>query len=450
MLKTNRREFLKSTAVAGAGIVIMSNLKAGESPNEKINFAAIGVSGKGSSDSADAANSGNLVAICDVDSGRLGGAKNRYKDAVEFTDFREMFEKMGDKIDAFTCSTPDHMHAAACLLGMRLGKHCFCQKPMTRTIYEARLLTQTAKENRCCTQMGNHGTAFDSLRYCESLIKSGFLGDVQEVHVWCNRPIWPQGKPRPESAPAPANLDWDKWLGVAPERPYAPGYHPFAWRGWWDFGTGALGDMACHQFNMPYAACDLADPVSVQATTSGHNFDSYPSWSIIEFLFPATDKRGPVKAYWTDGGKKIDEKKMEKIGPIGSSGTLIIGSKATLFAPGDHVGEVTIKDAKTFETIKNPECEFDRSPGHFQEWVNHIKGGFDSKPGKANFISYAGKLTETILLGNLAVYGAPEPDVQGELVQWDAANLKITNDPKNKAALEQIVHPKYRGEYRLD
>lgn len=450
MLKTTRRNFLASTAVAGAGIVLMSDLMAAESPNEKINFAAVGVTGKGSSDTADAANSGNLVAICDVDKGRLAGAKNRYKDAVEFNDFREMFDKMGDKIDAFTCSTPDHMHTPTSLYGMRLGKHCFCQKPMTRCIYEARMMAKIAKENKCCTQMGNQGTANEMLRRCEALCKAGYLGDLVEAHVWSNRPVWPQGKDRPEPAQCPENLNWPLWLGVAPERPYANGYHPFAWRGWWDFGSGALGDMACHTFNMPYAACQLADPVSVQAVTSGHNYDSLPSWSIITFQFPEIASRKAVKAFWYDGGKKPTCDIAQKIGVNSGSGALIIGTKAIILSTDDYCGNATLFDAKTLEKIDMPNVEFDRSPGHFKEWVDHIKNGFDSKPGKSNFITYAGKLTETILLGNLAVYGAPEKEVQGELVEWDAANMKITNNPKNKAELEKLVKPTYRGEYRLD
>ncbi len=451
MLKTTRRNFLKSTAVAGAGIVLVSDLRAGESPNEKINFASIGISGKGASDTNDAANSGNLVAICDTDSKKLAGAKKRYENATEFTDFREMFDKMGDKIDAFTCSTPDHMHAPASLMGMRLGKHCFCQKPMTRTIYEARLMAKVAAENKVCTQMGNQGTAQNELRICESLCKAGLLGDLLEAHVWTNRPIWPQGGGRPASKECPKELSWDLWLGVAPERPYADGYHPFKWRGYWDFGTGALGDMACHTFNMPYAACGLADPTSVVATTSGHNYETLPSWSIIEFQFPETASRKAVKAFWYDGGKKIPAEKMEGFAPVSNTGSCIFGTKAVLFSPGDYCNGVQIFDAKTKAPIAIPaDIEYEKSPGHFQEWVNHIKGGFDSKPAKSNFITYAGKLTETILLGNLAVYGAPEKEVKGELVAWDAANMKITNNPKGKQAMEQLVKPTYRGTYRMN
>ena len=451
MLKTSRRNFLKSTAVAGAGVILMHNLASGESPNEKINFAAIGVSGKGGSDTADAANSGNLVAICDTDANKRRGALKRYGDLPEFSDFREMFDKMGDKIDAFTCSTPDHMHAPACLMGMRLGKHCFCQKPMTRTIYEARMMAKVAKENKCCTQMGNQGTANKYLRICEALCKIGFLGDLLEAHVWTNRPIWPQGGGRPDPKPVPDFLDWEHWLGVAPERPYADGYHPFSWRGYWDFGTGALGDMACHTFNMPYAACKLADPSSVVATTSGHNYETMPQWSIIEFQFPETADRKAVKAFWYDGGKKMPAEKLEGFATLPNTGSCIFGTKIIMLAGGDYCDQLSLFDAKTKEKVEIPaDLEWEQSPGHFQEWVNHIKGGFDSKPGHSNFITYASKLTETILLGNLAVYGAPEKEVKGELVEWDAANLKITNNPKGKDKMELLVKPQYRGNYRLD
>jgi len=214
-------------------------------------MASVGIGGKGSSDSNDAGRSGEMVAICDTDTGRLDGAAKRFEGAKKFTDFRVMLEEMGDKIDAVTVSTPDHTHAPAALMAMRMGKHCFCQKPLTHSIYEARLLGEVAREKGVATQMGNQGTAGSGLRKA-------------------------QGGDRPTPQPVPENLKWDLWLGPAPERPYGPGYHPFAWRGWWDFGTGALGDMACHTMNMPYAGLDLRDPISVQAETSDHNGDSYP------------------------------------------------------------------------------------------------------------------------------------------------------------------------------
>ncbi|MFH1269121.1 MAG: Gfo/Idh/MocA family oxidoreductase, partial [Planctomycetota bacterium] len=274
--RTTRRRFLETTAATGVGFWVAGGLRAQESdsPNERIGMASVGIGGKGSSDSADAGASGEMVAICDIDTQRLEAAQKRFPKAKAFTDFRKMLEEMEGSIDAVTVSTPDHCHAPAALMAMRMGKHCFCQKPMTRSIYEARLMGQVAKEKGVATEMGNQGTAENGLREAASLVKAGALGAVSEAHVWTNRPIWPQGGGRPEPEQCPDNIKWDLWLGPAPERPYAKGYHPFAWRGWWDFGTGALGDMACHTLNMPFAACDLRDPISVQAVTSGHNKDS--------------------------------------------------------------------------------------------------------------------------------------------------------------------------------
>jgi predicted dehydrogenase len=440
--RTTRRRFLQSTAATGVGLCIVTGLQAKESPNERIGMASVGIGGKGSSDSADAGNNGDMVAICDVDTNRLQAAQNRFPKAKLFTDFRKMLEEMDKSIDAVTVSTPDHNHAPAGLMAMRMGKNCFCQKPMTHSIYEARLMAKVAKEKGVATEMGNQGTAERGLREAAAVVKAGALGTVKEVHVWTNRPIWPQGGPRPKPEECPEFLKWKEWIGPAPFRPYAPGYHPFAWRGWWDFGTGALGDMACHTMNMPYAALDLRDPVSVQAVTSGHNKDSYPKWSIITYEFPATDSRPGLKMFWYDGGKRPDKELIGGETPSGS-GCAIIGEKATIYSPNDY-GAVY----KIIGGIEKPKVEFERSPGHFEEWVRAIKGG---KPAMSNFPDYASSLTETVLLGNLAVWvaagtGAEGETVEGEKVEWDAKNLKA----KNVAGLETIIKPVYGEGYTLD
>jgi predicted dehydrogenase len=437
---TNRRQFLQTTAVAGLGFWVAGGVQAKDtkSPNERIAMASIGIGGKGSSDSSDAANFGDMVAICDVDEGTLNAGKTRFPKAKVYTDFRKLLDEMGKSIDAVTVSTPDHNHAAASLMAMRMGKHCFCQKPLTHTIYEARMMAQVAAEKKLATQMGNQGTANDSLRKAAAVIKSGVLGTVKEVHVWTNRPIWPQGGPRPTPVAVPATLDWESWVGSAPMRPYADGYHPFAWRGWWDFGTGALGDMACHTVNMPYMALNLRDPVSVQAECSGHNKDSYPKWSIINFDFPALGDRPAVKLFWYDGGKRPDEKLIDGK-KMSASGSLVIGDKGKLYAPGDYAeGDLILLGGPEMPEVKWPE-----SPGHFEEWVQAIKTG---KPATAmsNFATYSGGLTETILLGNLAVWVAAEG--KGEKVEWDAKNMKSTNI----AGLEPIIKPTYRAGYKLD
>ena len=429
--QTDRRKFLQTTAAVGVGYFVAGNLQAQESksPNERIQFACIGIGGKGSSDSGDAANHGDVVAFCDVDRNRITGAKNRFKGAEAFTDYREMLDKLGDKIDAVTVSTPDHTHAVASAKAMKMGKHCFTQKPLTHTIHEARVLADIAREKGVATMMGNQGTAQPALRKAAATIQAGALGDVTEVHVWTNRPIWPQGGPRPPEAPVPDFLDWESWVGPAEMRPYGNGYHPFAWRGFWDFGTGALGDMACHTMNMAFMALDLRNPTSVAAETSGHNEISYPKWSLITYEFGPTDQRGPVKLHWYDGGKRPDKELLEGRNASGS-GSLVIGSKGKLYSADDYgAGSELLGGAE------QPEVEFEQSPGHFDEWVRAIKGG---PAATSNFPDYAGPLTETVLLGNLAVWS-------GKKIDWDAKNMKAKNAPE----LDAIIKSTYRDGYTL-
>jgi predicted dehydrogenase len=435
---SSRREFLLTTGAAAMGYWVAGGVQAKESrsPNQRIAFASIGIEGKGESDSDDAGRAGDMVAICDVDDQKLNNAvQHRFKKAKKYNDFRKMLDEMGKSIDAVTVSTPDHVHAVAAAMALRMKKHCFVQKPLTHSIHEARMLGQLARENGVATQMGNQGTANNGLRKAAAAVQAGALGTVKEVHVWTNRPIWPQGENRPKSVTPPKNLHWNLWLGPAPSRPYGNNtYHTFAWRGWWDFGCGALGDMACHTFNMPFAALNLRDPISVQAESSGHNGDSYPKWSVITFEFPATDKRPAVKAYWHDGGKRPPAELFEGR-RIDASGALLVGEKGKIYAPGDY--------CDNFECIGNvklPEVDFVRSPGHFTEWVRAIKGG---PQAMSNFPDYAGPLTETILLGNLAVWVASTG--KGEKVEWDPKNLKVTN----LHGLEEIVQPVYRNGYSL-
>ncbi len=435
---TDRRRFLKSTALTGVGVFAAGRAAAeSKSPNERIRFGCIGVGGKGKSDSDDARKHGDVVAICDIDDNTLEKASKSFPNAAKFNDFRKMLDEAGKNIDGVTVSTPDHMHAVATAMAMRMGKGCYTQKPLTRTIWEARKLGEIAREMNVASQMGNQGTSFSKLRETAAVVASGVLGDVAEVHVWTNRPIWPQGGSRPDPAPVPPSVHWDLWLGPAPERPYAPGYHPFAWRGWWDFGSGALGDMACHTVNMPFMALNLRDPVAVQATTSGHNRDSFPKWSIITYDFAANGNRAPLKMVWYDGSQKPSPELFDGEA-VSASGVLLIGSKEKLFAPGDYC-------ENGFKLIKGttpPKVEFEESPGHFTEFANAIKGG---PPARSNFQNYSGPLTETILLGNLAVWAAPDADSPGKKIEWDAKNLKPTNAPE----VELVVTPTYRNGYKL-
>jgi predicted dehydrogenase len=450
-IRSSRRQFLQTTALTGIGfwIAARSGTAESKSPNERIAMASIGVGGKGGEDSDEAGKAGDMVAICDVDETRLNKAgEKKFPKAKRYADFRKMFEEMGKSIDAVTVSTPDHDHAAIAIMAMRMGKHCYCQKPLTRTLYEARLMADVARDTKVATQMGNQYTADPGLRKAVAIVQAGTLGAPREIHVWTNRPIWPQGTARPAPQDCPTTLDWSVWIGPAPMRPYAEGYHPFKWRGWWDFGTGALGDMACHTINMPYWAYDLRDPISVQAETSGHNKDSYPASSKIVYEFAATDKRPAVKLFWYDGGNLPDErvmgptydlykKEIEKDKKYLISGCVIIGDKDTLYAPGDYA-EKTIKLSGDKPL---PEVQFVKSPGHYAEGIRAIKGG---EPAKSNFPDYSGALTETVLLGNLAVWVADKG--RGEKVLWDAKNLKCTNIE----GLEPLIRPNYRTGYKLD
>jgi len=275
------------------------------------------------------------------------------------------------------------------------------------------------------------------------MLKKGVLGTVKEVHVWTNRPVWPQGIDRGTPKPVPEHLEWDLWLSVAPDRPYADNYHDFKWRGWWDFGTGALGDMACHTVNMPFMGLDLANPTSVKAITAGHNKDSYPAWSLIDFKFPANDNRPEIAFKWYDGGKKPDVSILDGLrDKMPGSGCVIVGEKGKMFSPDDYGSQYFLT-----EGVEEPDVEYPRSPGHFQEWVAAIKGGPEAM---SNFADYAGPLTETILLGNLAVWCAAEKNdgdqAVGEEVLWDAKTMTV----KNIEGLESIVKPTYREGYVLD
>ncbi len=393
------------------------------------------------------------MAICDVDETRLNTAgEKRFPKAKRYADFRKMFDEMGKSIDAVTVATPDHLHAYVSLTAMRMGKHCYCQKPLTHSLYEARLMANVAREMKVATQMGNQGTADPSLRKTVAILQAGAIGTPKEIHVWTNRPIWPQGCERSKPGECPTTLNWDLWIGPAPMRPYAKGYQPFTWRGWWDFGTGALGDMGCHTINMPFWTFDLRDPISVQAETSGHNKDSFPSKSKITYEFAATDKRPPVKMFWYDGGnipddkvigemydlykEEIEKEKKKKKNYLGS-GCVIIGEKDTLYIPGDYAEQ----SMKLSGNKSLPDTEFIKSPGHYNEWIDAIKGG---PPAKSNFPDYAGPLVETVLLGNLAVWIADKG--KGEKVEWDAKNLKSTNIE----GLEPLIKPAYRSGYSLE
>ncbi len=446
--QSTRRQFLASSAATGLGFWVAGGVRAKEStsPNEAIQIACFGVNGKGRSDVQNASRFGKIYALCDVDQTFLDGSAKVYKTEHKFADYRELLDQLGDQIDAVVVSTPDHNHAVIAAKAMKMGKHCYCQKPLTHSIHEARQLGNIARETGVATQMGNQGTSLDSMRKAAYQIRAGQIGTVKEVHVWTNRPIWPQGEDRPAEKPVPPHLNWDSWLGPAPYRPYGDGYHTFKWRGWWDFGTGALGDMACHTCNMPFMALNMRDPIAVEAETSGHNHDSYPLWSRIKFEFPELEGRAPFTLYWYDGSQlpssglfddvTLEVKKNGKKYKPDTSGALLVGDKAKMYCPGDHVRQVElVGDVEPLE-VDYPKPLGHMDLAHVEEWFRAIRD--PSQPAVSNFPDYGGPLTETILLGNLAVW-------KGGRVEWDAKTLTPKNDP----SLMQIVHNEYRDGYEL-
>ncbi len=445
--KQTRRRFIKSTAAAGAGYWALGGitLAQSKSPNEQIQIAGIGVGGKGDGDIKNAARSGKVVALCDIDRRILDGMDGLMKTGKTFVDYRELFDTMGDQVDAVIVSTPDHMHAVIAAAAMKQGKHVYCQKPLTRTIWEARRLQDIARENDVVTQMGNQWTCFNQMRKAAHQIKQGMLGTVNEVHVWTNRPVWPQGGERPAAASVPDHVSWDLWLGVAPKRPFAPdAYHRFKWRGWWDFGTGALGDMACHTCNLPFMALNMRNPVAVEASTSGHDGDSYPEWSNIKFDFPELDGRAPFTLYWYDGGQKPDNSLFAEVkttngdgSPAPSaSGVMIIGEKGKLYGAGDYADQAVEVIGTEEIDVDYPRARGTGDLAHNREFFNGIRDR--SAVPMSNIPDYSGPLTETILLGNLAVW-------KGGRVEWDAENLV----PLNDESLMKIVKPDYQNGYEL-
>lgn len=459
--KSTRRKFLKTSLVTTTGFWVAGGVSTAisKSPNERLQFACFGIGGKGDSDSKNASEFGKVFAICDTDRQRLDSAAKAFRvEDRKFTDYRELLDRLGDRIDAVTVSTPDHAHAVIAAAAMKMGKHCYCQKPLTHSIWEARRLGEIALENKVSTQMGNQGTNIEAMRRSAYQIRAGLIGKVNEVHVWTNRPVWPQGVSRPAESPVPDYLDWESWIGPAPFRPYADGaYHPFRWRGWWDFGCGALGDMACHTCNMVFMALDMRNPATVQAMTSGHNGDSLPAESQIDFQFPERNGRPAFKMTWYDGGNRPsadlfsdfpvhENQDGNPIKPPAASGVLFIGDSARFYVPGDYGGG----NAQWTGNVDETKLEVDFPPstppkstelGHVREWIESI---YDpSKPAVSNFPNYAGPLTETILVGNLAVWNAK--DGRGDLIEWDADNLHCKSHPE----LQRIVRPAYRPGYEI-
>ena len=435
----DRRTFLKTASLATAAVSMPSILRSqgagGQSPNNKLNVACVGVGGQGRS-AVMGMKEENFVAFCDVDDERAAKTFEEFPNVPRFRDFRVMLDKMGSQIDAVTVSTPDHMHFAVAMSALALGKHVFVEKPLAHNVTQTRLMLQRAREKKVATQMGNQGHAGEGCRLLKEWFEAGVLGEVREVHSWTDRPIWPQGvKPLDHSKMMPVvqkTLDWDLWVGVAQPREYDPAYLPFSWRGFWDFGSGSLGDMGCHIMDGAYYALGLTAPTSVEPVSANQTEISYPTASVTRLRFPERGKLPPVQYSWYDGGLMPPRPpELEEGRVLPENGTLVIGSKATVFCDIYYSSVRIIPEAKMKEMAPGlPPKTIPRIVGgHWAEWIRACKGGV---PAGSNF-EYSTRLAEAVLVGNIALR-------VNRRLEYDSANLKVTN----LASANQYVTEHYR------
>lgn len=462
----SRRKFIKNASLAGAGFFIVPRHVLGRgfiAPSDKLNIAAIGAGGKGASDISEFSKSpnANIVALCDVDDRQAVNSRKNFPKATYYKDFREMLSKEKNNIDACSISTPDHTHAVATIAAMQLGKHVYTQKPLTHDIYEARMLTEAAKKYKVVTQMGNQGGSGDGVRRAKEIYDAGLIGDVHTAYAWTNRPVWPQGVPTPTGKfDVPSELNWDLWLGTAKFIDYNPAYLPFNWRGWWAFGTGALGDMACHIMDPIYRILPILYPDSVECSVATvykkmwddtQNPDACPPSSIIHLNYPRTDGKGNMKVSWYDGGLlplRPDELLPEEAFGNWDGGVLFEGTKGKLLM--DCYGaNPRLLPTKLMTEVTLPAQTIARVPeGHYVQWVNACIAGHGKGTTSSPF-EYAGPFVESILMGNLAIrsFLMKENDKYSgrKKLLWDGKNMKITNfDEAN-----QFVKREYRGGWSL-
>ncbi|MHC4087726.1 MAG: Gfo/Idh/MocA family protein [Planctomycetota bacterium] len=443
----SRRKFLSNSALAAFSFhYVPSRLLGADAPSNKLNIAGIGVGGMGGSNLRQCERE-NIVALCDVDSKYAGGTIKRYPKAKVYKDYRVMFDKQKD-IDAVVIATPDHTHAVITMAAMERGKHVYCQKPLTHTVYEARKITEAARKYKVQTQMGNQGHSSEHIRLLKEWLADGAIGDVTEVHAWTDRPVgghvWSnfavRARPK-DTPPVPKTLDWDLWLGPVAYRPYHPEYHPTKWRAWLDFGTGALGDMGCHIIDPAFWGLDLGSPESIQATSTHWqkevSSETFPRASIVRFKFPARGKRPPVKLTWLL--PPIPDA-LEKGRKLPGSGALIIGDKGCMMHGSHGAGGMRIIPETKMQEYKRPEQTIPRVKGgrHEGDWLRACKEGKDGTPASSNF-DYGGSLTEMALLGMLAIR------MKDQNLEWDAENLKF----KNNEAANELLHIKYRDGWQL-
>jgi hypothetical protein len=462
-----RRRFLYYSAFAAAGAAAFPAIGKPRpripGSGEKLRIGCVGAGGKGKSDIRDCS-SEEIVAICDADEHQAEEARKAHPNAKFYQDWREMLEKEEKNIDAVTVSIPDHSHALVASAAIKMGKHVYCQKPLTQTVYEARYLRKLAKDYKVVTQMGNQGSSEDGLRRAVEVVQAGVIGPVKQIHVWTNRPIWPQGITRPPGEdPVPANFKWDMWLGPAPERPFKQDvYHPFKWRGWFDFGTGALGDMACHTANMPFRAAKLGYPRLIELVDHSElNPDTYPKTAKIRFVFPPREGLPETEFFWYDGNPKDDSVKplrppedltksiRDMNDKVPDSGCLLIGEKGQLFSPDDYGARFFVKlnDEKELTngmdhealksvpiTLPRNHLAKDNDTRQHLEWIAACKGG----PTPYSQFEIAAYLTEIILLGCVALR-------VGKALEWDGPKMRATNAPE----AAHFVKREYRKGFRL-
>ncbi len=459
----SRRSFIKNAAIASSIIFVPRHVLGGAgfiAPSDQLNLAAIGSGGKGASDIMNASVNGRerVVALCDVDfSGTAKKSIENFPKAKLYADYREMLEKEKD-IDAVTISTPDHVHGPAAVFAMERGKHVYVQKPMTHNIREARILTEMARNNKIVSQMGNQGGSNPLLDIVQNWIVTDKIGKISKVQIWTNRPVWPQGgaMPKPDESQKPKDLNWDLWLGPASDKPYIPNMHPFSWRGWWDYGTGALGDVGCHLIDIPFRTLGLKYPTDAESSvgsvyTGMWNADYHPEGcpasSFTTLHFAATEKsKSPIEMTWSDGGIRPSHPDIIPAdhdigGATSANGVLIIGEKGIIstnindsspLMPKLYLNDGTTEFGPQVEDNKEPEY------GHQRKWVDACKAGFNSAEYKAltSSFDYAGPMTETVLMGNLAIrsYMLRKENSKGQMefygrkkLLWDGENMRITN-----------------------
>ncbi len=433
----NRREFLKRTAAVGGALAVgvhVNPTPAGQprSPNDKLNIAAVGTMNRAGANIAGVA-SENIVALCDVDDNLLGKAAEQHPKARKYRDFRIMLEKEAPRIDAVLVGTADHTHAPAAAMALRLGKHVYCEKPLTHTVLEARTLAELAKKNKLVTQMGTQIHAGDNYRRVVELVQGGAIGPVREAHVWVG--VSYGGARFTTNTPAPKQLDWDLWLGPAPQRPYSEGVHPGNWRRFWDYGTGGLGDFGCHYLDLVHWALDLRHPTTITAEGPPVDPVATPAWLIVHYEHPARGQLPPVKLTWYDGGRKpkLANDLRDRDGkPLNwGSAQLLVGERGMILS---DYGRHLLLPADKFADFGPPKPSIPRSLGHHREWLHAIRTGGTTT---CNF-DYSGALAEAVLLGNVAYRS-------GKKIEWDAAGLKVTNAPE----AQQYVHKEYRKGWTL-